>query len=106
MGYNFLYQDQGAPFRRAPAAARAVASCLRPGSVSARVGLATNGELYPGGKSKAMPPAGHLGEDPNSHALGAAARRKCMCTGQRRTLAIRLTASLQTPPSAIVWEPE
>ena len=63
VGYNFLYQDQGTPFRRAPAAARAVASCLRPGSVSARVGPTTNGEPDPGGKLKAMPPAGHLGDD-------------------------------------------
>jgi hypothetical protein len=38
MGYNFLYQDQGAPFRRArPAAARAGRSCLRRAPVSARV---------------------------------------------------------------------
>ena len=43
VGDNFLYKDQGAPFRRAPAAARADSSCLRPVVVSTRAELAANG---------------------------------------------------------------
>jgi hypothetical protein len=62
VGENLLYKDQGAPCRRAPVAARADSSCLRPAVVSARAAPATNARPWSGGEADASgrPPSWKL----------------------------------------------